>query len=210
MWLCITSLLNIPVPEARFILHHPLRLELSFLAEYTGKTLVCQENLLFIFPRGSPTASSGRMHSIRLFYLHEISADRRKGEEFEITEIPGGSIDGRVFLPCGDIEHIAVFDGELATLDDLRGFPGDGDDLSLRMTPNADASEIKVVLVPPQRNVPKTIYLRLRHPQEKRIQSVTLNGSKYEHFDVGKEWVVLPGSLQGTQEVVVHYIPEKK
>jgi hypothetical protein len=59
--------------------------------------------------------------------------------------------------------------------------------------------------VPPRRNPPKTIYLRLRHPLEKSIQIVTVNGRKYDRFDVAKEWIVLPGNLEGAQEIVVRY-----
>jgi hypothetical protein len=59
--------------------------------------------------------------------------------------------------------------------------------------------------MPPQRNRPQTIYLRLRHPEGKPIHSVTLNGRKYDRFDPGKEWIVLPGELKAMQDVVASY-----
>ena len=37
------------------------------------------------------------------------------------------------------------------------------------------------------------------------MQSVTVNGQAYEKFDAAKEWVILPGTVQGPQEIVVSY-----
>jgi hypothetical protein len=45
----------------------------------------------------------------------------------------------------------------------------------------------------------------LGRAQEKRMQTVILNGSPYDPFDAGKECIVLPGTLQGRQEFVVRY-----
>lgn len=77
--------------------------------------------------------------------------------------------------------------------------------LSLRIRSQADHGQITASLTPPERNPPKTIYLRLRHPQGKPIQSVTLNGLPYDRFDVKKEWILLPGLLKGVQEVAARY-----
>ena len=60
-------------------------------------------------------------------------------------------------------------------------------------------------MTPPQRGAPKMIYLRLRHPEEKKIQGVTLNGKAHDQFDVDKEWVILPGNLKGEQQITVRY-----
>ena len=77
--------------------------------------------------------------------------------------------------------------------------------LSLRIQSQADRGQINALVTPPERNRPKTIYLRLRHPQAKPIQSVTLNGARYDRFDAKKEWIILPGDLHGLQEVVASY-----
>lgn len=77
--------------------------------------------------------------------------------------------------------------------------------LSLWITSHADQGEIRATLTPPERNRPRTIYLRLRHPQGKPIQGVTVNGKDHDKFDAAKEWIVLPGSIQGPQEVVARY-----
>jgi hypothetical protein len=45
----------------------------------------------------------------------------------------------------------------------------------------------------------------LRHPEAKPIRSVTLNGQSYDRFDKAKEWILLPGDLQGSQEVTAQY-----
>jgi len=77
--------------------------------------------------------------------------------------------------------------------------------LSLRIESQVDRGQITTTLDPPQRNRPKAIYLRLRHPQAKSIQSVTLNGKKFDRFDAKQEWIVLPGTLEGLQKVVARY-----
>jgi hypothetical protein len=82
--------------------------------------------------------------------------------------------------------------------------------LSWTMTSNVDAGEIKAVVTPPKRNPPKTIYVRFRHPQARPITSVQVNGQPYDRFDAEKEWVTLPGSVEGTQEIVVKYAFEAR
>ena len=77
--------------------------------------------------------------------------------------------------------------------------------MSLRITSDTDRGTLRAVLDPPDRTRPETIYLRFRHPQEKAIQRVSVNGHDYSHFDAKKEWVMLPGDVQGTQEIVVSY-----
>jgi hypothetical protein len=77
--------------------------------------------------------------------------------------------------------------------------------LSFRIKPNADASEIKVTLAPPSQTPPKNIYVRIRHPESKPIKSVTVNGKPYDQFDAKKEWIVLPGTAHGVQEIVAKY-----
>ncbi|MPY90593.1 MAG: hypothetical protein GEU99_22060 [Luteitalea sp.] len=81
--------------------------------------------------------------------------------------------------------------------------------LSLRMIADPENDRIKAVLRPPTRNPARKVYLRFRHPQAKPMRRVTVNGQDYRQFDVSKEWVVLPGDLQGVQEVVVTYAADK-
>jgi len=67
------------------------------------------------------------------------------------------------------------------------------------------AETITVKLDPPMRNPPRTIYLRLRHPEARPIKSVTVNGEPNERIDVQKEWIVLPGDLKSSQTIRVGY-----
>jgi hypothetical protein len=77
--------------------------------------------------------------------------------------------------------------------------------LTFWIVPHLDQGEIHATLTPPERNRPAAIYVRLRHPQNKAIQSVTVNGKSYDKFDAAKEWIILPGDVQGVQEIVARY-----
>jgi hypothetical protein len=118
---------------------------------------------------------------LRLMFVHEQGADLYLGQAIPRYWLAHGNTVG--------IEHAASHFGPL----------------SLRLRSQADGGQITAVLVPPERNRPHSIYLRLRHPQGKPIRSVTLNGANYDRFDAQKEWIVLPGTLRGTQEVVARY-----
>ena len=48
---------------------------------------------------------------------------------------------------------------------------------------------IDAVVSPPARSKPDSIIIRLRHPQEKQMKSVTLNGKAYSKFDSSKECI---------------------
>lgn len=65
--------------------------------------------------------------------------------------------------------------------------------------------QIIVEFSPPVRNQPKTIYLRLRHPEHKPIKKVTINGMRWDSFDAEKEWIMLPGNLKSHQTIIVSY-----
>jgi hypothetical protein len=77
--------------------------------------------------------------------------------------------------------------------------------MSLHYDSQTAQGSIKITLDPPVRNPPEAIYLRIRHPQAKPLQSVLVNGRPYDKFDREKEWIVLPGTLQGRQEISACY-----
>jgi len=77
--------------------------------------------------------------------------------------------------------------------------------LDFAVESHAASGEMRATVVPPQRNRPEKIYVRLRHPEAKRMQSATVNGATWTEFDAEKEWMVLPGSVTGRQEIVVRY-----
>ncbi len=55
------------------------------------------------------------------------------------------------------------------------------------------------------RKAPQSILVRLRHPQEKRIRQVTVNGKEWKDFDPAKEWVKVPGSGAASYTIVATY-----
>jgi hypothetical protein len=77
--------------------------------------------------------------------------------------------------------------------------------LSLRYDSQAAQGNIKVTLDLSGRNQPRTIYVRIRHPQSQPLKTVLLNGLPYNKLDRDKEWIILPGSLSGRQEIAGLY-----
>jgi len=77
--------------------------------------------------------------------------------------------------------------------------------LSLTLESDAGADKIRAILDPPTRNGPNNIFVRLRHPKERPIKSVTVNGQPYERFDARKEWVILPGAIEGRRQIEASY-----
>ena len=70
-----------------------------------------------------------------------------------------------------------------------------------RIESDVDHGAINAVIDPPTVQPPERIVLRLRHPEEKPIKSVTVNGRPHEDFDPKAETVtVFPGS----QRLTVH------
>jgi len=61
--------------------------------------------------------------------------------------------------------------------------------IGFTMESRAAANEIAVTLDPPRRQRPAALIVRLRHPQQKPLQSVTVNGRAWSDFDAKREWV---------------------
>jgi hypothetical protein len=64
-----------------------------------------------------------------------------------------------------------------------RNMPTTFGTVSFEITSNVENGLIKAVITPPTRSKPEAIIIRLRHPQEKPIQSVTINGNPHDNFD---------------------------
>ena len=77
--------------------------------------------------------------------------------------------------------------------------------LSFTIESHAASDEIRTTLTPPERNRPDRIYVRLRHPGARPLQSVTVNGREWRDFDAAKEWLVLPGDVIGPQQISARY-----
>jgi hypothetical protein len=57
----------------------------------------------------------------------------------------------------------------------------------------------------PDRVRPKAVLLRLRHPQNRKLQTVTLNGRNWTDFDVEKEWIRIPHPEPRHYSVIAGY-----
>jgi hypothetical protein len=53
-------------------------------------------------------------------------------------------------------------------------------------------NEIKATLETPERNPPKQLIIRFRHPLGKQIKSVMVNGKRWTNFDIKKEYISIP------------------
>jgi hypothetical protein len=52
---------------------------------------------------------------------------------------------------------------------------------------------------------PKTLLVRLRHPDKKPIRSVTVNGAAWKDFDLAKEWMRLVQPATRRYSIVASY-----
>jgi hypothetical protein len=182
------NLLGGPLPYLyRDEIKHYLRGYFNGLASaYYPETRMCNEHSLpeLGYPAGDHFKTSDEAQStywLRLVFVHEDGDDLYLGQAIPRYWLTDGRNVG--------IERAASYFGPL----------------SLRITSEVGQGRIKAVVTPPTYDRLKHIYLRLRHPEGKPIKSVTLNGKAYDRFDVKKEWVILPGALDGVQEIVASY-----
>ena len=77
--------------------------------------------------------------------------------------------------------------------------------LSLTVESRAAAGEIRagVRLDGPRR--PKTLLVRLRHPEGKALRGATVNDKTWTDFDVAREWVRVGAPAEGRYEIVGRY-----
>lgn len=158
----------------------------AFASAFYPETRMCNEHSLpeLGYPAGDHFKTSDEAQStywLRLIFIHE-----RDGELYLGQAMP------RYWLA----------DGRSVGIEQA---PSRFGPLSLRITSKAATGEIRATVTPPQRNRPKVIYLRLRHPEGKPIRSVTVNGEPFVRFDAAKEWIILPGTVSGTQEIIARY-----
>jgi hypothetical protein len=158
----------------------------GFASAFYPEIRMCNEHSLpeLGYPAGDHFKTSDEAQStywLRLMFIHERDRDLYLGQAVPRYWLTHGKTIG--------IERAATCFGPMA----------------FTVTSSVKDGRIEVALKPPQRKAPNTIYLRLRHPEEKRIQRVTLNGEAHDRFDAEKEWIILPGNLRGHQNLVVYY-----
>ncbi|MEN6425200.1 MAG: hypothetical protein ABFE13_07545, partial [Phycisphaerales bacterium] len=147
---------------------------------------MCNEHSLpeLGYPRGDHFKTSDEAQStywLRLMFVNEQGDDLYLGQAVPRYWLANGSRIG--------IERAASHFGSLSVQWESRIAEG----------------TVRVTLDPPTRDEPGTIYLRIRHPQGKPLQSVLLNGKAYGEFDREKEWIALPGTVEGRQEIIARY-----
>lgn len=65
-------------------------------------------------------------------------------------------------------------------------------DISFVVEGRSSGDEIVATVECPDRDPPGTLLIRFRHPEEKPISSVVVNGRPWRNFDAEKEYVVIP------------------
>jgi hypothetical protein len=69
---------------------------------------------------------------------------------------------------------------------------------------DVDHGKITAVIDMPGRKSPRSVFVRLRHPEQTPIKSVTVDGKPWKHFDRQRDLIDLTG-LKGKIEVTVGY-----
>jgi hypothetical protein len=77
--------------------------------------------------------------------------------------------------------------------------------LSITVKSQADAGKIKADIHMPDRSQPRVLYVRFRHPEEKRMRSVTVNGKSHKDFDTNMEWVRIKKPMEDHYVIEVSY-----
>lgn len=69
----------------------------------------------------------------------------------------------------------------------------------------AASGRITAAIEVPARRPPRTLLVRLRHPDAKPMRSVTVGSKPWSDFDPSKEWVRIPNPAERRYEVVAEY-----
>lgn len=158
----------------------------SFTSAFYPEIRMCNEHSLpeLGYPRGDHFKASDEAQTtywLRLMFINEQGDNLYLGQAIPRYWLANGNNIG--------IARAASYFGQL----------------SLRYESNAGRGKIRVVLDPPQRKKPQTIFVRIRHPQSKPIRNVLLNGRQYGEFDKNKEWIILQGGVENRQEILAEY-----
>jgi hypothetical protein len=77
--------------------------------------------------------------------------------------------------------------------------------LSMSVESKAGSSQLSAQIKMPNRRSPKQLVVRFRHPQDKPMQSVTVNGREWDNFNAQKEWVVIPEPRRERYTIIARY-----
>ena len=110
-------------------------------------------------------------------------------------------MDDRLYLGRG-IPRYWIRDGQSIGIRNAATYFGP---LTYEIHSEAGAGRISMLLDAPTRNAPRQVVVRFRHPDDKPIRGVTVNGAAWTEFDSAKGDIRLPGTLPGKTEVVASY-----
>ena len=79
------------------------------------------------------------------------------------------------------------------------------DNISLTIESRAGSGEILANIALHGRRRPRTLILRLRHPNEKQMRAVIVNGIKWKDFDPQREWVRIENPVGEKYTVIASY-----
>jgi hypothetical protein len=77
--------------------------------------------------------------------------------------------------------------------------------VSFHIQSRSDSGTISASVNLAQAGSPAVLLLRLRHPENKTIRAVTVNGQPWQDFDVSKEWVRIKQPTKGRYEISARY-----
>lgn len=78
-------------------------------------------------------------------------------------------------------------------------------EISLTSTSQSATGRISVELEMSMKYHPHALYLRLRHPEAKRIRSVTVNNREWKDFDPEREWIRIENPSEKRYEIIAIY-----
>lgn len=166
---------------------HFLRAYLNgFASAFYPETRMCNEHSLpeLGYPVGDHFKSSDEAQStywLRLMFVYEEGNSLHLGRALP-----------RAWLADG--RQVAI-----------RRAPSTFGPLSLVIDSQAAHGRITARVDLPTRNPPQQALLRLRHPDEKKIARVEIDGRPYAQFDANREWIDLPMDAGTSLEVVAFY-----
>jgi hypothetical protein len=77
--------------------------------------------------------------------------------------------------------------------------------LNLTVYSHVAAREISAVMNLEQRKQPAALLVRFRHPQARRMRSVSVNGKRWLDFDPAKEWVRVRDPMENHYEIIARF-----
>lgn len=93
-------------------------------------------------------------------------------------------------------------DGKKIQVDNAPTYYGN---ISFTIESHATSGKILATVQMPSRKQPKELIVRLRHPGEKALRSVSVNGREWREFDPRKEWIRIPSPQERQYSIVAAY-----